>query len=212
MTEVVLIRPGSTDFDEQHRIQGSLDLPLNARGEQQVADIVEQLRGVPLEVLCTAPGEPARSTAEAVGRNLAVSVKKIEALRNLHQGLWQGLQIDDLRRKHPKVFKRWKDSPETIRPPEGETVDEALGRIRKALHKPLKRKSSFGVVVSEPLATLVRCVLQGCKPELPGPVRRVPAPPLVERLQVVPAKPGRAGSNGGPPSSSVSSPEGDISR
>ena len=29
MSQIVLIRPGSTEFDEQQRIQGTLDLPLS---------------------------------------------------------------------------------------------------------------------------------------------------------------------------------------
>ena len=33
MLQIVLIRPGTTDFDEQGRIQGTLDIPLNERGQ-----------------------------------------------------------------------------------------------------------------------------------------------------------------------------------
>ena len=32
MLQIVLIRPGSTDYDVQQRIQGSLDIPLNEQG------------------------------------------------------------------------------------------------------------------------------------------------------------------------------------
>lgn len=192
MPQVVLIRPGCTDFDEQHRIQGALDLPLNSRGEEQVAHVVDQLRDVPLEVIFTAPGEPARSTAAAIGQSLGVPVKELERLRNLDQGLWQGLQVEDVRRKYPKVFKQWQESPETICPPEGETVDQALNRIRKALSKRLKRKAVIGIVVSEPLATLIRCVLQGRKPELPRLAGSDEPPALVETLHAEP----RLGENG----------------
>ncbi len=33
---VLLIRPGATDFDDQGRIKGSLDMPMSERGRQQV--------------------------------------------------------------------------------------------------------------------------------------------------------------------------------
>jgi phosphoserine phosphatase len=42
MRDVILIRPGWTDFDEQDRIQGSLELPLSARGQEQVELVVQQ--------------------------------------------------------------------------------------------------------------------------------------------------------------------------
>jgi phosphoserine phosphatase len=169
MSDVVVIRPGCTDFDAQHRIQGTLDLPLNERGEQQVAELVEQLRPLPIEALYTGDCEPARSTAEAIGRELGVEVREVEGLRNLDQGLWQGLPVEDIRRKFPKVYRQWQDEPERICPPEGETVPAAVERIRKALHRPLKKRGMIGVVASEPLATLICCMIRGCRPTMPNP-------------------------------------------
>ncbi|GAB4150841.1 MAG: histidine phosphatase family protein [Planctomycetaceae bacterium] len=161
MPEVVLIRPGCTDFDEQQRVQGSLDLPLNSKGREQVDDLVNQLADANLDVIYTSPSEPARSTAQAIGQSLGVPVKEKEGFRNLDQGLWEGLKLDDIRRQYPKVFKQWQDSPETICPPEGESISDAMDRLRETLQKPLKRKANFGIVVSEPLASLVGCVVLG---------------------------------------------------
>ena len=45
MTIVAVVRPGWTDFDEQHRLIGSLDLPLNSRGETQLATLIERILG-----------------------------------------------------------------------------------------------------------------------------------------------------------------------
>jgi phosphoserine phosphatase len=172
MPSVVLIRPGCTDFDEQNRVQGTLEIPMNSRGLEQVEHVLDELREIPLEVIYAPPTEPSWSTAERIGEELGVPVKECEDLRNLDQGLWQGLQIDDIRHKYPKVFKQWQESPETICPPQGETVTEAVDRIRKALHKPLKRKTVIGVVASEPLATLVRFVICGQRGEMPDPICR----------------------------------------
>lgn len=165
MSTIVLIRPGCTDFDDQQRIQGTLDLPLNARGEQQVQETLRELREVPLDVIYTSPSEPSRTTADLISTSLGLPVKVLEGLRNLHQGLWQGLHIEEIRRKHPKVFKQWQESPETICPPEGEMLADAVERVRDALQKPLKKKTNWAVVVPEPVATVVRCIVRGCKLE-----------------------------------------------
>jgi probable phosphoglycerate mutase len=167
MPDVVLIRPGCTDFDEQNRIQGVLDLPLNHRGHAQVLGLVAQLQEVAFDVVFTAPGEPARSTALAICEQCGTALKEVDDFRNLDHGLWQGLQIDDVRRKYPKVFKQWQESPETVCLPEGETVAEAVERIRRGLRKCLKRKRTIGIVASEPLATIIACVLRGNRPVLP---------------------------------------------
>ena len=170
MSIVVLIRPGCTDYDEQHRIQGALDLPLNDRGRQQVDRLIDELRGQKLEKIFTSSSEPAHSTAIAVGDRLDVPVKELDGLRNFDQGLWQGLQVDDVRRKYPKAYKQWNESPESICPPEGEPVDELAERVRHALRKPMKRGTRFAVVASEPIATLIRGVITGSESSTPGPI------------------------------------------
>lgn len=184
MPKVVLVRPGRTDFDDQDRIQGSLDVPLNSRGEDQVQEIVAGLSDIPLGIVLTAPCEPARATADAIGEHFDVRVKELDGLRNLDQGLWQGLPRDEVRRKHPRVFKQWQESPETICPPEGEAIPEVLERIHRALEKPLKKKASVVIVASEPLATLVGCVLKGTRPEFVGSFCGCSDRPLVEIIDV----------------------------
>lgn len=198
MPDVVLIRPGCTDYDDQHRIQGSLDLPLNQRGLTQVDVLVAELTGADLDAIYTDPCEPARSTAETLGDSLNVPVKEIDGLRNLDQGLWQGQTIEDVRRKYPKVYKQWCDSPESICPPEGEMVVDAMHRVRESLERPLKRKHTFAVVASEPLATLVRCIITGNRPEFAGESSANGEPPRFEWYHVNGAPPpaGAEHSNG----------------
>ncbi len=205
MAKVCLIRPGCTDFDEQHRIQGALDLPLNPRGQQQVDQLIDQLRGLELKIVYTSVSQPARATAEAIGESLNVPVKELDDLRNFDQGLWQGLQIDEIRRKFPKVLKQWKESPTSICPPEGETVSEAVERVNRALRKPMKRRSTFAIVVSEPIASLVRCVIEDCDSHTPGPIC---GEVDLQRLEILQIGGGRnAGDNGAALESAARGPE-----
>lgn len=161
MSNILLIRPGCTEFDEQQRIQGTLDLPLSARGQEQLARLLKDLEQTPIDVLFTSPCEPARSTAAAIGAARGLPVKEIEALYNVNHGLWQGLKMDEVRRKHPKVFKQWQESPEAICPPGGEALAEAAQRVRKALEKPLKKKGNLAIVAGEPLASVICAVVRG---------------------------------------------------
>ncbi|NLE61398.1 MAG: histidine phosphatase family protein [Planctomycetes bacterium] len=172
MSLVAIIRPGLTEFDEQDRIQGSLDLPLSEQGEAQMTQIVEQLRGQGIEQIYTSPTDPARITAQRVGEALGVPVKEIEGLENVDHGLWQGLCVDEIKRKQPKVFKQWQDSPGSVCPPEGETCEDAFVRACKGLRKPLKKKGAFAVVSAEPMASLIEAVVRGEAPRLPSPGRR----------------------------------------
>lgn len=169
-SKAVLIRPGCTDFDEQNRIQGQLDIPLNSHGQGQVRRIVDDLRNLRLKKIYSAPCEPARETAESLGAELGVPVKELDSLVNLNQGLWQGMAVDDIRRKHPKVFKQWQESPETICPPEGEDVSDAMVRVAKAVDKILKRNADFAIIAPEPLASMIRWHVCGGKLRAVEPV------------------------------------------
>jgi probable phosphoglycerate mutase len=124
----------------------------------EVAQMIPELAGKGIELLYTAEGHPALETAKALGDALGLKVKKVERLRNMNQGLWQGMLIDEVRRRHPKVFKQWQEQPESVCPPEGETLSEARERVEDAVRKVMKRHrlGVVGVVASEPAASLVR--------------------------------------------------------
>lgn len=168
----VLIRSGETDFDVEGRVQGTIDLPLTPRGRAEVEAAAEELRSVAIEVIYCSPAEPAFSTARVVGRALGIPVKPLRELDNMHFGLWQGMQLDEIRRKQPRVYKQWQESPSSVCPPEGETIDEVQARIQSALKKPVRRGTPFAVVASEPIATLIGCVLRGDEPRLGQPGER----------------------------------------
>ena len=157
MTQVVLIRPGATAYDEQNRIQGVLDVPLSRRGRAEVAALAERLADAELSALYCGPGENVVRTAEAVGRALGLRPRRVDELRNLDQGLWQGLQVEEIRRRNLKVFRQWLDDPLTVCPPQGEAVADALDRIRTALRPLIRRHrdEAIGLVAAEPIAQLI---------------------------------------------------------
>ncbi len=171
MCKVVLIRPGATIYDEQNRVQGILDIPLSERGRGEVAQMAERLaaslEGSHLIALYCGPGENVIRTAEIVGKMLGIRPKRIDDFRNLDQGLWQGLQIDEIKRRNTKLFRQWIDDPETICPPQGETMEDAMERIKTAFKPLLKRHhdETIGLVVGEPLARIIACYLK-CEPRV----------------------------------------------
>lgn len=158
MLNIVLIRPGATDYDLQERIQGTLDIPLNEQGLAEAAQAAEQLRDKGLKIIYAPPSEPAYRTAQIIAQTLGIKMRKLDRMQNLNQGLWQGMPIKDVRRKHPKVYRQWQEQPENVCPPEGEMLSAADQRVRSAMLKLLKRHKEgiIGVCVPEPLLSLVR--------------------------------------------------------
>lgn len=162
MVRVLLIRPGATEYDQQGRVQGTLDVPLCADGRQEVEKMVDELRGQPVTAIYVSPCQSAAQTAEALGAALNMKAKTIDKLQNVDQGLWQGLLVEEVRAKQPRVYKQWQEQPETVCPPQGETLGLARQRVQAALTKLLKKHKTDGVlaiVSPEPLASVIRNVL-----------------------------------------------------
>jgi len=161
MLRIVLIQPGSTDFDEQGRIKGSLNLPLSLNGAGQAARTALQLACEPIEAIYTSPHQSALQTAEAIAENRRVRVRRLEKLRNLDHGLWHGKLIEEVRHNQPRVYRRGQENPQSFCPPEGESVASARQRAAAVLKKIIKKhkQGTVALVVPQPLGSVIRGLL-----------------------------------------------------
>jgi probable phosphoglycerate mutase len=163
MFQILLIRPGTTEYDQQGRVQGTLDIPLCEDGRQEVGAMVNQLRDQPITAVYSSPNQSAQQTAEALATACELKVKTVDKLENLDHGLWQGMLVSDVKAKQPKVYRQWQEQPETVCPPQGETLSGAKERVQSVLAKLMKKHKSEGLlalVVPEPLASVVRKLLR----------------------------------------------------
>lgn len=164
VSRVLLVRPGATEFDDQGRMKGSLDMPLSAKGRQQADFLAEQLDQFELHTIFAAPCESARETAARLARDRDdVRIRVVETLRNVDHGLWHGKLIAEVQRNLPRVYRQGQDSPSDICPPGGESIREARGRVLKAVQKILRKSGEdyVTIVIPEPLASVVHSLLNG---------------------------------------------------
>jgi probable phosphoglycerate mutase len=158
MLKILLIRPGLTEYDQQGRIQGTLDIPICEDGRREVELMIEQLRSQPIQAIFTSPLQSAQQTAQALGDAFDLKVKALDALQNLDHGLWQGMLVKDVKTKQPKVYRQWQEQPATVCPPQGETIGAAEERLQAAVAKWVKKYKSdsmIAAVLPEPLASVL---------------------------------------------------------
>jgi broad specificity phosphatase PhoE len=163
MSKVVLIRAGQTDYDADSRLLGMLEMPINKAGMQEVHDAVAEInhQGLELEMIFAAPGDPAWGTAQAIAEELnGIRVRELTELRNVDQGLWQGLPESEVRKRYPRMFRMCRDKPQTVCAPEGESLSDACERLSRVLNKAIHKYDVFAIVAVEPIATVIRCTLQ----------------------------------------------------
>ncbi len=161
MLKVLLIRSGNTEYECQGRIQGTLDVPLSEDGRKQVEDLADALREQQIDILYYGPCRCVQQSTEIVNQKLDLKTKKLDAFQNLDHGLWQGMLIDDVKTKQPKVYKQWQERPESVCPPDGETVKQVRERVQTALTKLAKKHkdATIGILVAEPLMSVMHSML-----------------------------------------------------
>lgn len=162
MLKLLLIRTGATEYESQGRVQGTLDIPLSEDGRRQIEQVAEALREVDIDICYAGPCRATQQSAEILAKALKLKTKTIDDLRNLDHGLWQGMLISDVKSKQPKVYRQWQEHPETVRPPDGESLQVVRERLQRALGKITKKRKSgiAAMVVPEPVTSLLRNALR----------------------------------------------------
>jgi len=163
MSTIILIRAGSTDYDNSSRLLGLLEMPMNQEGLLEIDRAAKSIQGMGLtpDVILSAPEDPSAGTARAIADRLKVSrVRELDELRNVNQGLWQGLPESEVRKRYPRMFRQCRERPQTICAPEGESLSDACQRLKRIFNKAIQKYDVFAVVAVEPLATVIHCTLQ----------------------------------------------------
>ena len=73
MTRVLLVRPGATDFDDQGRMKGSLDMPLSDGGVKQAESLARELATTRVRTIFSSPCESAQQTAQQLAEKQKVA-------------------------------------------------------------------------------------------------------------------------------------------
>lgn len=106
-TDILLIRHGETAWNAERRLQGHLDIPLNAEGERQAALLAGALAREPLDLIVASDLQRARQTAQAVAGVRGQAVGIDPALRERGYGGFEGLLYSEIEARFPREFAAW---------------------------------------------------------------------------------------------------------
>ena len=125
---LALIRHGPTEWNAQHRVQGSIDIPLSAEGRARMERLKPPEGFETARAYCS-PKLRARQTASCLGlRHLRFDGRLIEQ----NGGDWEGLtRAEMLARDGDDAFIRAGSARGlAFRPPGGESTGELHARVR----------------------------------------------------------------------------------
>ena len=132
-TRIIAVRHGETAWNVATRIQGQLDIGLNARGRWQAAQVAQALRGEPLQAAYASDLARAWDTAQTIAQASAVGLTAHVGLRERGFGEFEGLTHADIEARWPEHALRWRQRDPHWAPPSGESLAELRDRIRHTL-------------------------------------------------------------------------------
>lgn len=131
---LLLIRHGETAWNAEHRIQGSLDIPLSATGIWQAGRLAERLAAERIDAVFASDLSRAWLTAEPLAARLGLELRADVRLRERSFGVFEGHTLDEIAARWPAEFAAWRDRDPAWAMPEGESGAEFIARVHAALH------------------------------------------------------------------------------
>lgn len=135
-TTFCLIRHGETAWNAERRIQGQLDIPLNAVGEAQALATADTLAARSFDAAFCSDLMRAHATASATTERLGIALTPDRELRERHYGLFQGLTYAEAEQRHPQDFARHRArDPDYAFPAGGESLTAFSARVHAAIER-----------------------------------------------------------------------------
>ncbi|UPK29059.1 histidine phosphatase family protein [Bradyrhizobium sp. 195] len=138
---IYYLRHGETEWNALGRLQGTKDVPLNARGRDQavqaggiLADLFKR-DGCDKAALpyVSSPLGRARQTMELARRKLELPPTEYaldDRLREIGYGTWEGLTLAESEAKDPEIYARRLADKWTVGPAGAETYADVQVRVR----------------------------------------------------------------------------------
>jgi len=128
-TTILLIRHGETAWNAERRLQGHLDIALNAEGERQAAALGRALADERIDLVISSDLGRARQTAEAIALARGQSsqgVLRDPQLRERCYGGFEGLLYSEIAARFPLQFAAWQARNVDAELPPGENCGETF--------------------------------------------------------------------------------------
>jgi phosphoserine phosphatase len=131
--KIYLVRHGQTSWNQEQRLQGLRDIPLNRTGIRQSHRLAKWYRNTGVRRIVSSPLLRARRTAqilaECTGRTPIID----DRLREIDHGPWTGLRLGAIEDRFPEDFRTWSFFPEKLRLSNGESLMAVYRRCTGAL-------------------------------------------------------------------------------
>jgi probable phosphoglycerate mutase len=136
MTEIILIRHGETAWNAIKRLQGHLDIALNAAGMLQAKALAAALQHEKIDAIISSDLQRARQTAGEIALLQGVDIGIDANLRERCYGGFEGFLYSELAQRFPHEYALWQShDPDARFPPMANDAFNTGESIRQFQHR-----------------------------------------------------------------------------
>ena len=106
-TRLCIVRHGETAWNAEHRVQGQLDVPLNAIGQAQALAVGKALQGERFDAIYSSDLVRAQQTGDPIAIFLSQKMILDKELRERHYGIFEQLTYAEVKVRYPEDFARF---------------------------------------------------------------------------------------------------------
>jgi len=146
LTRFCLIRHGETDWNSEKRIQGQIDIDLNANGRAQARAVAAGLAGQAFAAVYSSDLRRAWHSAQIAAAGLGLAVSPAPTLRERHFGVMQGITSAEARQHLPDVHQHHQARTPDYDFDTGETLIAFAARVLGGLDELAARHAGASVL------------------------------------------------------------------
>ncbi|MEO8218619.1 MAG: histidine phosphatase family protein [Acidobacteriota bacterium] len=151
---VFLVRHGATVFSAEDRFAGETDVALSDEGRDQARKLGQRLANLELAAAYASPMGRTVETASLIAEPHGISVEKIDGLKEISHGAWEGHTRAEVEENFPDEYARWEADPFSIAPRNGESGLAVTARALPALLDIIGKHETSHVLVVSHKATI----------------------------------------------------------
>ncbi|MDQ8022051.1 MAG: histidine phosphatase family protein [Moraxellaceae bacterium] len=132
-TQFCFVRHGETSWNSSRRLQGHVDIPLNANGVRQAQAAARLLGGKTFDAVLSSDFARARVTAEFIAAVRGVPVQLVTGLRERNFGVFQGLFPGEADLRYPIEQTRLRTRQIDFVPSGGESLAQFATTVTETI-------------------------------------------------------------------------------
>ena len=148
MTKILLTRHGHVEGIVPERFRGRAELALTKKGVAEAEALAARIaRAWKPVVVYTSALQRCVVTGTIIANVCGAKAIPLEGLMDIDYGAWQMRTHDEIKAEAPKAYRLWRATPQRMRFPDGESLQDLVARTADVVRLVLERHPTDTVVM-----------------------------------------------------------------